>query len=283
MCSRSNRRIQFLVLLLSIVFISLSGCTGPTGPSSGTPAWYWQAAQRTWGIGDLQKTSDNLESLSKATSEFADRAQPWQLVLTGGMATSWMKIANALEDGAEANEGAATVFRKFMNDFRSRANREAVQFYETFGEFQKANREGPVSIAFSFPQGSTVSVSELTRARKGVVPSDPEMVTAEQRSLQREVLMATCHAVGAKEDTAKAREIFSAESVTVPKDTFLFAMAEKFHELAHFYSQGKLQRPDRMRLFNRKALEALQTVPESDETKELTKKIEEEIETPGKR
>ncbi len=283
MSSRPSARIPFLACLLAAMLISLSSCGGPAGPAPGTPAWFWQAAQTTWSTGDLQKTSDNLETLAKPGSEFADRAQPWRLMITAGMAAGYMKIADAYEAGAKVNQGAAAEFRRVMADYRSQANRQAVQFFQTFAQLQQANAAGEVPIAFSFPQGSAQEVASLNKIAEGHVLSEREAAAAEQQSLQREVLLTVCNAVGAKQDTAKAQKIFAGENPVIPRETFLAAVAEELHRLGDIYSPRKLDKPDRVKLFDEKALEVLKSLPESEETKKLAKEIEKELKAANKR
>ncbi len=279
----SDIRTVLVVCFLSLAFLMMSCSSGPAPPAKGTPAWYWQAAQETWAANDVLKTSEHLASLVKPDSEYADRAQPWRMVITGGLATGYMKIANACEQGSRANKAASSLFRKQMNDYRTHANRQALQFAQTYLAVLKANREGDVPIAFTFPQGSALSVSELAKLASGAALSDREMVMAERKSLRREVLLTACSAVGAEEDTAKAQKIFSTVPFTVPKATFLLGMAKKLHTLAGYYSPFKMDQPDRVKLFNEKALETLKSLPENDETKKLIKTIEKELKNASKR
>jgi len=221
--------------------------------------------------------SEHLDSLAKPGNEYTDRAQPWRMVITGGLATGYMKAADSFEAGARANQASATAFRRQLNAYRTWANKMALQFGETVLAFQHTAREGDVPIAFAYPGSSALPVAELTKAAEGIMLSDTELATAERRALQRGVLMAACSAVGAEEDVTKAQEIFSGENVSVSKETFVLAMAGKLNELAQMYSSQKMHHPDRLKLFNNEALDALKALPETDATKALIDKIEKEM------
>ena len=283
MRSNSNANLTLFVSFLSLAFLLASCATGPAPPAQGTPAWHWRNAQTTWEAGDLRKTSDNLETLIAAGGEFAERAQPWRLILTGGMAAGFMDLAEGFELGARANPAASAGFRKYMSDYRSMADSQAVQFWQTLAEFEKTQHGGGVPLAFSFPKGSAMPVAEVGRAREGMMLSEAEVPGVQRRALQRAVLMMACRAVGAEEDPAKAQQAFAGESPSAPKDVFTIAMAKHLNELAQLYGPYKADRPDRLKLFNEKALAALSSLPESDDTKKLKEKIEKDLKAAEKR
>ncbi|MCP5112017.1 MAG: hypothetical protein GY953_14405 [bacterium] len=265
------------ITLVGLAFLLASCASGPAPPARGTPGWYWQAAGETYAAGDLGKTSEHLESLAKPGNEFADRAIPWRMVITAGMATGYVKVAEGFELGAKVNRAAATAFRKQMNDYRSQADRQALQFAQILMSFEKAGGEGAIPLAFSFPKGSTLPVAEVSKAAEGIMLSGTEVAAAERRSLEREVQMMACVAVGATEDVAKAQSIFSAENASVPRDVFVRAVAAKLHEMTKLYGRSKLGRPDRAKQLNEIALSAVKSLPESDESKALIEKIEEDL------
>ena len=273
--------ISFCALAL---ILALASCaTGPAPPAPGTPAWYWQAAEETYAAGDLAKASEHLESLAKPGSEYADRAMPWRMVITGGTASGYAKVADGYDYGAKANRTSASMFRQYMNEFRNRSDKQTLQFAEIFLGFRKVGGEGDIPIVFGYPSGSALPVSEITKAGQGIVLSESELATAERRSIEREVLMTACLAVGAEDDTAKAQGIFAGENVTIPRDAFLLAMTSKLHALSDVYAAKKLNRPDRVKQLAEIALEAAQSLPESDESKDLIKKIERDLKAAEKR
>lgn len=265
MHSRSTRLVPVSALLLV-------SCA--SGPAPNTPPWYWDAAQETYRAGDYSKAIEHLSEIATPGGEFADRAQPFRLVLAAGIANGYADLAEAFEAGARMNQKAATDFRRRMNVYRSQANRRAVSFAEYYAAYRKAGPPDNVPIAFPYPSGSPLPVAELTRAGQGIVLSDTELATAERRAVARAILMSACRAVGAEEDTAKAQQIFSGQNVTVPKTTFLLAMAKELSQLAELYGPAKMNEPDKRKAFNEQALETLKSLPESDETKKLIEKIE---------
>jgi hypothetical protein len=258
-----------LVLFSALLWL---GCS--SGPAPNTPPWYWQAAQETYRAGDYSKAIDHLSEIARPGGEFADRAQPFRLVLAAGIAGGYADLAEAFEAGARMNQKAATEFRRRMNVYRSQANRRAVSFAEYYAAFRKAGPGDNIPIAFPYPSGSPLPVAELTKAGQGIMLSETELATAERRAIARAILMAACRAVGAEDDTAKAQQIFSGENVTVPKATFLLAMAKELSELAELYGPAKMNEPDKLKAFNEQALETLKALPESADAKKLIEKIE---------
>ncbi len=283
MHATTTLRVTTVAGLLLFAFLFVSCATGPSGPAEGTPAWHWQNALTTWEAGDYQKTSDNLEELIEPGSEFADRAQPWRLILTAGMATGYMEIANAFENGARANKAASSEFRMHRNNYRTMANKQVAAFWKTFVAYKKSNPAGDIVLAFSYPQGSAVPVAALSRLGEGIMLTEAELPSAERQALQRAVLMTTCRFVGAEEDTAKTHQMFSAGEVKVPKDTFNFALAKTLNEIAWFYSAYKMDQPDRLKMLNEQALEIAESLPENDDTKELIRQIKSHIKEAEKR
>jgi hypothetical protein len=260
------------ILIVPCLTLTLISCA--TGPAPNTPPWFWQAAQDTYRMGDYLKAIDHLEPLIAPGGEFTERAQPFRLVLTAGLARGYMDLAEAFEAGARMNERAATEFRRRMNVYRSQANRRAMNFAESFLAFEKAGPGASIPIAFPYPSGNPLPVAELTKAGQGIALSETELATAERRAVERAILMTACTAVGAEDDTAKAQQVFSGQNVTVPKETFLLAMAKQLHALSQLYTPAKMNEPDKLKLLNERALEALRSLPETAETKSLVEKIE---------
>lgn len=267
------------VAICLCVALTLISCA--SGPAPNTPPWFWQAAQDTYRAGDYLKAIDHLEPLIAPGGEFTERAQPFRLVLTAGLARGYIDLAEAFEAGARMNEKAATEFRRRMNVYRSQANRRAMNFAESFLAFEKTGPGAAIPIAFPYPSGNPLPVAELTRAGQGIALSETELATAERRTIERAILMAACSAVGAEEDTAKAQQIFSGQNVTVPKETFLLAMAKQLHALSQLYTPAKMNEPDKFKLLNERALEALKGVPETPETKALMEKIDKALKPKG--
>jgi hypothetical protein len=268
-----NRMIPLLAAVaITLMFISCS--TGPSAPQKGTPAFYWSASRETFSAADYVAALDNLGKLLRTDNEFAPRALPWSLVLSSGMAKGYMEVADSFEHGARARKADPTAFRKSMTDQRRLAAEVAMQFLETFQKFTKSNKDQNIALDFPFPSGSAAPVPEFFKIGAGIPVQPADIENAQNRSLQRCVLMATCRAVGAPDDTAKAQEIFKAGGVQAPRNVFVLAMAKSIYELSDLYAPMKIDKPDRQKLFCSQALEALQTLPETKETKALNSKIQ---------
>ncbi|MCW5977488.1 MAG: hypothetical protein KIT09_05400 [Bryobacteraceae bacterium] len=272
-----SRGFYALALCLSLVLLAVACSSGPAPPAKGSPAWYWQAAGETYGAGDYLKTNDHLESLVKPGNEYAARAQPWRMVLSGGLASGYIELADTAEMGVRANPAAASRLRGQMNLYRKQANAEAVHFAETFLAFQKSRHEGAVPLTFTFPSGSAGAVPELTRLGQGMALSEAEQNSMERRVLGRALVLAAARAVGAGDDVAKGQQAFTGESMAIPKDTFTLAMASKLHELSKLYSRSKADQPERMKLFLQEALNAVKSLPEDDKSKKLVETIEKDL------
>jgi hypothetical protein len=270
--------IPILCVLLCASLVLCSCASGPRPPEKGTPAFYWQAANQTFAAGDYVKTDNNLADILKSQNEFTARAQPWRLILTAGMSKGYMELADNYEFGARANKANPTPFRRLVNSYRNGASQLAMQFVEAFQKFQKANADPNVALAFPFPSGSATGAPQLmSKAGNGIVLQETEVSQAEKRILEKAVLLFTSRAAGAPDDTAKAREMFKAGTVQVPRGVFLLAVANALYDQGQLYSRNKLDQPERMKIFHTVALDALKTVPESKETKELSGKLQKSL------
>ena len=272
----TSRRDSALITALTIVaaVTAVSCSSGPTAPQKGTPAFYWSAAQETYATGDYLKTSDHLESLLRSENEFSAKAQPWQLVITAGLASGFGELADHYELGARANKSNPTPFRRQVSDFRTSFNRYALQFAESFQQFVKTNKDEKIALAFNYPTGSTAAVPQLKNVATGILIPAPELNTVQKRVIERGVLLSACRAAGAEDDAPRAQALFKSGAVEVPRSTFVLAMAEELHDEAQLYAPGKIDQPDRMRTFCNLALDALKTLPETKETKEVASKIQ---------
>jgi hypothetical protein len=251
-------------------------CTGgtPPPPAKGTPAFYWTAAKETFAAGDYVKASDHLEQLAKTDNEYIARAQPWKLVLDTGMAKGYMILADCFERGGFANRTNPTPFRRQMSQFRIHAGQYAVQAAETMFRFREKNKDPEIVLEFTYPTGSAAEIPQLNKISQGILIQEAELEAVERKTTQREVLLMTCRAVGAPDDTAKTQELFKSPPVKVPRATFLMAFAEAFYDLSSLFGPKKLDQPQRLGVLCKEALAILREVPESKKTKDLKAKIE---------
>jgi len=258
-----------ILLLTCLVLIS---CGGSSGPQPGTPGFYWAAAQETFGTKDYIKTVEHLEKLTATDNEYTARGRPWLLVMTSGMARGYMDLADNFEAGARANKSNPTDFRRYTNTYRGQADRAAVEFAEVFAKFQQG-KDDPVPVAYPFPTGSAAPVMELTKASTGILLSPAEVEPAEKRAIARAVVLQASAAAGAPDDVAKAQDLLKAGTLQVPRAAFVTLMASTLFEESKLYGMRQLDKPDRMKIFCDRALEALKALPETKETKDLSAKI----------
>ena len=258
-----------IVLLACLVLIS---CSGSSGPQPGTPAFYWAAAQETFNAKDYVKTVEHLENITATDNEFTPRARPWLLVMTSGMARGYMDLADNFDAGGHANKDNPTEFRRRTNAYRGEANRLSLEFVEVFDKFQKG-KDDPVPLAYPFPTGSAAPVMQLTKAATGAMLAQPEIDTAEKRAIERGVLLAACETAGAPDDPAKAQDLLKPGTLQVPRAAFVMTMASTLFNESKLYGARQISEPDKVKIFCNRALDALKTVPETKQTKELSSKI----------
>lgn len=264
-------RVMATAIVLPICFILIS-CSGDNAPQQGTPAFYWAAAKETFAAKDYAKTVQHLERLTATDNEYTGRARPWLLVTISGMARGYMDLADSFDAGSRANKNNPTEFRRRTNAYRGAANRMALEFVEVFDKFQKG-KDDPVPVAMAFPTGNITPVVQLTRASTGAMLQPTELEPAEKRALERGVLMATCDAAGAPEDPAKTQELLRQGTLQVSRAAFVTAMARTLFDEAQLYSVRKLDDSGKLKIFCTRALDALKTVPETKQTKDLSTKI----------
>jgi hypothetical protein len=150
------------------------------------------------------------------------------------------------------------------------AARYSLQFAEALAKFQPKEQ---VTLAFPYPPGSPSQAPVVTKVSMGEYLQGTEGQTAERRSVERGVLLETCRAVGAPNDTAKTLDLFKTQPVQTPRDTFSLAMANALYEQAQLYGRRKMDQPDRLKIFSERALQLLEKLPDSKQKKELTGKL----------
>ena len=271
--SLSDSRFLAISALLSALII-VSGCSsGSNLPQPGTPAFYWQAAKETFAAGDYTKTTTALDNILTSDNEYTARALPWSLVLTSGMASGYMQLADTYMAGARVNRSDPSAFRTQAANHRAFANRLALHFAESFARMDQL-KDADVALAFGYPPGSAADVVEFTKLGAGRVLTPAEVDSMQKRAIERGVLLAACSAAGAPNASAKTEEILKAPNAQVPKATFLLAMAKALYEESQLYTRDKLDDPDKLTLFCQRAQDALKTVPASKDTKDLATKIQ---------
>jgi hypothetical protein len=264
-----------MLLALSIAGAAGStfSCSTSNAPQPGTPAYFWAAANETFAANDYVKTSEHLDKILASDNEYTARARTWSLILISGMARGNMDLADNFEYGVKAKKADPGGFRKYISNSRSTAGRLGLQFAEAFMRFQKG-KDDPVVLAFHFPSGSAAPVPEFTRASVGQPLLPTEIESAQKHAIERAILLQTCAAAGAADDTAKALDLFKSGSAQVPRATFMTAMANVLYDQAQLFGPRKLDDPEKMKVFSNLASGALKDIPETKQTKELSAKLE---------
>jgi hypothetical protein len=257
--------------------LTLTSCGGENGPRAGTPGFDWAAAKQTAAAGDYAKTLDNLERITTTENEYTARARAWLLILSSGMARAATDMSDRFEAGARANK-ADSSFRRNMTTYRSQASSLSLRFAQAFGDFQKS-KDDTVPLAFGFPNGSANPPFVMSRIANGIMPAPGEIDIAQKQNVERGILLATCAAAGAADDPAKTQQIMKAPDPKVSRATFVTAMASALFDQSQLFGRQKLDDPDKMKLFCKRAQDALKTVPESKATKELNARIEKTLKT----
>jgi hypothetical protein len=266
-----------LLLLVGAALVATSCSTGPEPPRPGTPAFFWGAAQENYAAGDYQQASEHLEHICRTQNDFTARAQAWYLILSSGMAKSYIEMADFFEYGSRAKPMNPTVFRRPMSDYRTYASRLSLQFAQAFQDFEKNNKDQQIPFDFKFPDGSALPSPQLARIGHGEIPSPAVVDDIRRQVLKTGVVLQTCLAVGAPEDSAKAQEMFKAGKVLVPRGTFLLAMATALHDQAQLFVRAKLDQPERVKAFDARALEIVKALPQTKEAAALSTRIQKSL------
>jgi hypothetical protein len=266
------RQLATTFAVICVIGTLISCSTGPSAPEKGTPAFYWQSAREVYRAGDYMKTLQHLDNLLSTDNEFTARALPWSLVLKSGIAEGYMDAAESYAIGARNNHADPSTFRRQVSDYHNAANQLALQFADDFAKLDKVKGD-TITLEFAYPKGSAAPVAQFTKISSGIVVSQPEAEAAEQRSLERGVLLATCRAAGASNDPGKASDALKSGVAAIPRATFMTAMAQSLFDFSQLYVSEKLDQPQKMEALIERAQGALANVPESKETKELKTKM----------
>ena len=267
--------------LLILAWMCASCSSGPRPPEPGTPAFLWGAAKATYHSGDFRKASENLAQLIQTDNEFTARARPLSLVLSAGLAQGYFDMAESYEAGAQANRANPTPFRKQVSASRSVASQEALEFAQEMQVFLAKDNEPNVTLACEYPTGSMGDPPGILRVSKGMLLPDAERDQLEQAMLQHGVAGTMSRILGTPDDAAKTLELFKTGEATVPRATFLYGAAKALHDLSALYAPTRLDLPNRLKVLDQEALEALKTVPETKQTKALTNRIQAALKKSG--
>jgi hypothetical protein len=263
-----------LFLPAAALLLAASCSTGPQPPQPGTPAFLWNAAKSTWHSGDFVKTGETLQQLAKSESEFTARSRPWSILVASGLAQGYAATADAYLYGEKANRQNPVPFHKEANQLRSMATAAALQFAEEVHIFLDKDKAPNVALAFEFPAGGAGEPPAMRKITSGAWLQDSERESLLSQMLQRGVVHSVSSAVGSPDDTPKAAELFKTPDVQRPRADFLVAVAKELYDRSDLFTATKLDNPARLRVLCQEALQALEGVPESKDSKALTTKIQ---------
>jgi hypothetical protein len=238
----------------------------------GSPGFYWQGAREVIKTGDYMKTLQNLDNILATDNEYTARALPWALVLKSGVAEGYMDAADNFELGVH-NSREPSAFRRQVSTDRNTASELALQFAEDFGKIEKLKGD-IVTLEFSYPPGNAAPVTQFTRVANGIALSLTETEAAQRHSVERGVLLATCRAAGAANDTAKTEELLKTGAANVPRATFMAAMGDALFRFSQLYTRNKLDEPQKRDALLERAQAALTGLPETKDVKNLKDDIQ---------
>jgi hypothetical protein len=270
---KSKRALALFSIAVCLGFVVLTACSsGPKPPEPGTPAYHWAAAKDAYRLGDYQKVGTSLGQITRNDNEFTSKARVWEIINAAGVARGFTVLADTYEEGAKKNRQIPLTFRKQVTVFRNAASAAALQFTEAYHKFLDSNKDANVALAFDPPPADSPEPVELKKVTTGLLLPDAELARVQRSMLQRGVMLAAASAAGAKEDGNKAAEIIKAGQV--PREVFVFAMANSLFDNTDLFSPTKLDQPNRVKLLCQEAVEGIQAVPASAATKDLNGKIQ---------
>jgi hypothetical protein len=275
----NKKELMWSVCLIGTLVL-LVGCSSQTtssGPKMGTPEFYLKAAEDTYKAGDFTKSVDNLGRVSRSESNLKERALPWNLVVTAGLAQGYMELADAYEKGSKVYGVNPTPFRKQMGLYRTMSERLALQFTEDFRLYQQVNPEAEVKLAFDFPTGSAAPIPDLNKVAQAIPLKEPDALKMESQVLRKAVVLSAARAVGAPDDPPKGSQAFQGGVATVPHNTFWLAMGRNLFELSKVFDRTRQDKPKFQAMMNELAMETVQKLPQDKETKSLAGKIQDTI------
>ena len=261
-------------ILLAVAAMLLTACSSaPALPEPGTPAYQWNEARRAYHSGDLAKANDRLSEIQQTDNGFTPRARIWQIVLAGGLAQGYADLADAYAAGERTNRKESLAFHRQAKENRTLAAHAAMDFTQAVHAFIKRDPSTDVQLGFDLPPGSLTDPALLRKPYEGAMPQEGEIQTLRTNVLEHDVIGQICLVNGTTNDSAQMLAKFKAE-VTTPRFTFLYASAKTLLDVSGIFALNRMDEPQKLQVMCQEALSALKSIPETDATKALTKKIE---------
>ena len=149
-----------------------------------------------------------------------------------------------------------------------------MEFAESVHQFLQKDRASDIPLACEYPTGAIAEPAAMRKVAGGILIQDSEKELLETAMLQRGVLQAMTQMAGAPDDAAKTLEMFKAGEAKVARPTFVFAAAKALHDRSELFGSRKLDQPNKLQALCSEADEALKSIPETKDTKALSKKIQ---------
>jgi hypothetical protein len=261
-------------ILLAVAAVFLTACSNaPTLPEAGTPAYLWNEARRAYHSGDMAKANDRLSEIQQSDNGFTPRARIWQIVLAGGMSQGYSELADGYAAGDRLHHKDQLAFHSQVTELRALASHTAMDFTQAVDAFIHRDPSTDVQLGFDLPPGTLTEPVLLRKPYRGIMPQEGEMQALRTTMLEHDVIGMICSVNGATNDSAPMLAKFKAE-VTTPRFTFLYAAAKTLFEVSGIFALNRLDEPQKFKVMTQEALSALKSIPETDATKALTKKIE---------
>ena len=247
----------------------------------GTPGWYWQVAQVTFGTADYVKTQEHLGKLTDDENEWRKRAVVWRIVVLSGLSRAYRELGDAYSRGAKANPAKASEFRNQIQQYQRDSRQYAIDLAESLPKYQKLLAgDATVPFDFAFPVGSPNEAPHLSRLRDGKILTDAQRFETERLEVKRGVLLQAALLTGAGEDVNAARTKFSSGSVEVSREAFLNGLGRTMWIVSASFDRTHLNQPDIEKILVTHALKSIESALESDdeEIKKQAETLKEEIE-----
>lgn len=244
--------IRNVTYLLPLGLMFLAGCSSSSVDRASNAEFYWSAAKETYAAGDYRKTADHLETLISSKNDYTVRALPWYLVLTSGMASGYMELADQYAAGARAHKEHAAAFHTKTIEYRETASRLALRFAQNVDKLDQLPF-GRLPLAFDLPKGSAAEPSLLAKIASGVELNAADAADAEALAVQHSVLMTACLAAGSPNDVAKAEVILGHDSAGTERAAFGQTIAYMLETESALYSRNKLDQPDKLDVLQKRA------------------------------
>ena len=275
-------KVKMLVLAVLPAALALAGCgeNGPAGPAVGTPEWLWLAAVDNYAFGDFEKTQDQLGDILKSDNPWRTRAAVWRVVMLGGMARASAELADAYESGAKKNARRAASFQNPIQQYRRDARRHTIALAETVGTLKKSLGDAEtVPLEFSLPSGSPTPSPDLGRVSDGVILLEGPAIGAKIHTIRRGLLLETAKAVNAGDNVAKARSLFEAPPVEIPRQVFFLALGRSLFERSELFDRAHLNETPKREFMLDRAIDFITPALESDDEslKKEAEELQEEI------